>query len=117
MVNYIFKLHKNAIFYEKQFGFRNNHSITLALLEITEKIKQVCNTDQSDHGVFLNLHKAFDRVNQIILLKKLVHYRIRGVVNKWFQFFLEDGKQFTSVQGSKSEKKKKSNMVYLKDLF
>ena len=39
-------------------------------------------------------------MNHTILLKKLTHYGIRGVTNKWFQFFLEDRKQFTSVQGS-----------------
>ena len=44
-------------------------------------------------------------MNQTILLKKLTHYRIRGVANKWFQSFLEDRKQFTSVQGSKSAEK------------
>ena len=30
-------LNKYVILYEKQFGFRNNHSTTHALLEITEK--------------------------------------------------------------------------------
>ena len=38
-------------------------------------------------------------------MKKLTHYVIRGVANKWFQSFLEDRKQFTSVQGSKSADK------------
>ena len=38
-------------------------------------------------------------------MKKLTHYGVRGVANKWFQSFLEDRKQFTSVQGSKSEEK------------
>ena len=35
-------------------------------------------------------------------MKKLTHYGIRGIANNWFQSFLEDRKQFTSVQGSKS---------------
>ena len=46
-----------------------------------------------------------DTVNQTILLKKLTCYGIRGVPNKWFQNLLEDRKQFTSVQGSKSAEK------------
>ena len=53
-------LNKNAILYEKQFGFRNNHSKTHALLEITEKIKQACDAGQLACGVFLHLQKAFD---------------------------------------------------------
>ena len=41
-------------------------------------------------------------MNHTILLRKLTHYGIRCVANKWFQSFLEDRKQFTSVQASKS---------------
>ena len=98
-------LNKNSILYEKQFGFRNNHSTSHALLEITEKIKQACDAGQFARGVFLDLQKVFDTVNHTILLKKLTHYGIRDVANKWFQSFLEDRKQFTSVQGSKSAEK------------
>ena len=98
-------LNKNAILYEKQFGFRNNHSTTHALLEITEKIKQACDAGQFACGVFLDLQKAFDTVNHTTLLKKLAHYGIGDIANKWFQSFLEDRKQFTSVQGSKSAEK------------
>ena len=44
-------------------------------------------------------------MNHFILLKKITHHGVRGVANMWFQSFLEDRKQFTSVQGSKSAKK------------
>ena len=98
-------LNKYVILYEKQFGFRNNHSTTHALLEITEKIEQACDTGHFACGVFLDLQKAFDTVNHTILLKKLTHYVIRGVANKWFKPFLEDRKQFTSVRSSKSAEK------------
>ena len=64
-------LNKIAILSEKQFVFKNNHSTTHALSEITEKIKQACDTGQTACGVFLNLQKAFDTVNHTFLLKKL----------------------------------------------
>ena len=55
-------LNKNAMLYKKQFRFRNNHSTTHALLEITEKIKQTCDTGQIACGVFLDLQKHLIRL-------------------------------------------------------
>ena len=41
-------------------------------------------------GVFIDLKKAFDSVNHVILFDKLNHYGFRGIINKWFSFFLQD---------------------------
>ena len=76
-----------------------------ALLEITEKIKQACDSGKYACGVFLDLQKAFDTVNHDILLKKLNHYGIRGIANNWFCSFLSDRMQFTSIDKSESGKR------------
>ena len=48
-------LSANNILYEKQFGFRNQHSTNHhALIEITEKIKQGCDSGKFVCGVFLD---------------------------------------------------------------
>ena len=95
------------MFYKKQFGFRNNHSTTRDLLEITEEIKQGCDAGQFTCGVFLDLQKAFDTVNHTILLKNLNYYG---------QPFLEDRKQLL-VYKVVDQQKNESNMASLKNLF
>ena len=92
----------NNVLYENQFGFRNQHSTTHALIEITEKIKQGCDSGKFACGVFLDFQKAFNTVNHDILLKKLEYYGIRVKSNKWFRSFLEDRKQHTTINKARS---------------
>ena len=53
-------------------------------------------------GIFVDLQKAFDTVDHRILLSKLCHYGIRGLVNKWFESYLANRKQFVSINGFES---------------
>ena len=78
-------LSTNNILCEKQFGFRNQHSTNHALIEITGKIKQGCDSGKFVCRVFLDFRKAFDTVNHDILLNKLEHYGIRDKSNKWLR--------------------------------
>ena len=95
-------LNSNSILFEKQFGFSHSHSTTHPLIEITDKIKEACNSVQYACGVFLDLQKAFDTVNHDILLRKLNCYGTRGIANKWFHSYLQDRTQFASVNGYQS---------------
>ena len=51
--------------------------------------------DKREHiiGLILDFAKAFDTVNHDILLKKLNHYGIRGIVLQWFQSYLSGRQQ------------------------
>ena len=99
-------LNSNDVLYERQFGFKHNHySTTHALSAITEKIRQACDSANFACGVFLDLQKAFDTVNNHILLKKLEHYEIRGITNSWLQAYLNDRMPFTTVNKCQSSKK------------
>ena len=58
--------------------------------------------------VFIDLQKAFDTVDHFILLQKLSHYGIRGIINDWFRSYLSGRTQTTQV-GSYISKKEKSS--------
>jgi hypothetical protein len=57
--------------------------------------------DKGDMGiaVFIVLKKAFDTVNHIILLKKLMRYGIKDNELKWFQSYLSNRTQCCFVNG------------------
>ena len=81
-------LEQNNIFGPSQFGFRDIHSTSHALIEFTDKIMKACDQGLFACGVYLDLKKSFDTVNHNILLSKLHHYRIRAEANDWFKSFL-----------------------------
>ena len=82
-------LTKHKILFEKQFGFRNNHSTIHALIGLVDLIKKHLDNEYFACGVFINLEKAFDTVNYDIFSTRLAHYGIRGLANSWLSSFLK----------------------------
>ena len=78
------------LIYSLQFGFRQNCSTSYALMHLTETMKQPLDQGLFSCGIFVDLQKAFDWVNHVILLVKLEHYGIRGITNIWFERCLKD---------------------------
>jgi len=74
-------LEKFSIFYYSQYGFGENRSTEHAILEITNQIQTNMDRNLYTCGIFIDLQQAFDTVDHSILLKKLDHYGIRGIVN------------------------------------
>ena len=71
---------KNKLIYEKQFGFRGNHSVNHAIISITEYIRSLLDKGEYVCGVFVDLEKAFDTVHHDILCDKIKAYGLRGTV-------------------------------------
>ena len=91
------------IIYPLQFGFRHNYSTSYALIHLTETIKEALDQGKYGCGIFVDLQKAFNTVDRDILLSKLKHYGIRGVVYGWFESYLKERKQYVSISGYNSK--------------
>ena len=98
MFNRLYKfLMKFKCIYDLQFGFRKGHSNIHALLHLTEDIRKALDNNTFAVGIFVDLQKAFDTVDHNILLSKLEFYGIRGISNQWFKSYLNNRKQFVSI--------------------
>ena len=88
---------KNSLISQQQYGFRNNHSTSLAITDLYENILQNLDKKLISCTVFVDLRKAFDSVIHSILSTKLEHYGVRGNAFKLIQFYLSNRKLY--VQG------------------
>ena len=77
-----------------QFGFRKNHSTSMALTHLVNKITSAIDRKETTAGVFLDLSKAFDTIDQDILFDKPEHYGISGIALTWIKSYFFERKQF-----------------------
>ena len=88
-----------------QYGFRSNHSTSLALTEFVEKVNSAIDKHESTLGVFIDMQKAFDTVDHKILLRKLQCYGIRVLALDWIKSYLANRCQYLCYKNSNSELK------------
>ena len=97
LIDYI---NKFDILNSNQYGFRQLHSTSMAILDLNNTA-----VDRGEYsiGVFFRFSKAFDTVNNTILLDKLEHYGIRGIPLLWFKNYLSNRKQYVQYKGIDSK--------------
>ena len=66
-------LRKNKLLFCHKFGFWSGYSVNHAPTSLTELIRKALDEDKFAYGVFIDLQKAFDTVDDNILLSKLYH--------------------------------------------
>ena len=96
-------LDKNDIFYKYQFSFRKNHATSHTLMDVTDFIYKGLDEGKFVFGLHIDLKKAFDTAAHNILLYNMQHYGIRGSALEWFKSYSKERKQFTKVNGVKSD--------------
>ena len=96
-------LERNELLYCYQYGFRKLYSIGLALIEITDYIKRLLDEKKYVISIFIDFKKAFDTVDHEILLHKLEYYGIRGIANNFFRSYSTNRRQYTVINGIKSD--------------
>jgi len=74
----------------------------MSLLSMQDKISNAIENNEYSLGIFFDLAKAFDTVDQGILLNKLNNYGIRGTQLNWFASYFERRLQCVSCNGSLS---------------
>ena len=86
-----------------QWGFRKGGSPELLLLSLTEQWRLALDESNIIGVVFIDFQKAFDCVNHTVLKDKLHSIGITGSFYDWLLNYLENRKQFVTVNGSNSE--------------
>ncbi len=90
-------LDKYAILSNCQHGFRKHHSTETCCLAMLDQMYSAMDDGKVGGVVFLDLKKAFDTVNHVILLRKLSSIGVSEESNKWFCSYLTDRSQKTKV--------------------
>ena len=80
---------------KQQFGFRKRYSTEMAIMNLTNKLRQSKDEGYFTCCIFLDLSKAFDTVNHSVLLKKLQAHGIRGNKSNLLSSYLSNRCQFT----------------------
>jgi exonuclease III len=84
----------NKIISPAQYGFQQNLSTEMAILELQDRIANQLINNKLSLGVFLDLSKAFDTLDHSILLNKLKILGIRGIPHLWFSNYLHNRQQY-----------------------
>ena len=82
------------LYYNGQYGFRENHSTQLAALELIDRITHELDMDNTPINMYIKLSKAFDTLDHTILISRVQHYGITGAALQLLVSYLTTRKQF-----------------------
>ena len=100
LIDYI---ESNEILTNYQYGFRQGRSCMSQLIHHYENLISILEENENADALYLDMSKAFDKVDHAILLKKLESIGIKGKIHQWLTSFLTNREQYVLVNGKKSE--------------
>ena len=92
-------LTESNILYRYQSGFRKNHSTNAFLSYLMEKILRCFIPGLLTGMILIDLQKAFDTINDDILLTKMSGLRFSDRSINWFKWYLSNRSFRVNVQG------------------
>ena len=87
-----------------QHGFSASSFTTTALVDVMSYINAAVSNKEYCIALYMDISKAFDRINHKILLMKLKQYGIRGAALKWFTSYLKLRSQYININNMNSER-------------
>ena len=93
----------NKLFTSQQYGYRENRSTELAALELMDRNLDNMNRNLTPVNVYIDLSKAFDCLDNNILLSKLKFYGLNDNAIKLLKNYLSDRNQYVQLGNTKSQ--------------
>ena len=90
------------VLHKYQSGFRSGHSTETALILMTEGWLKAINEGKFVGTIMVDFRKAFDLVDNDLLLKKLSYYKSGSNFINLMKSYLKNRTQVVSVNGTKS---------------
>jgi hypothetical protein len=89
-------VNNNKILNSQQFGFRKNLATEDAIFKLTQEILTALNSKKMVGSIFIDLAKAFDSVNHLLLMQTLPYYGVTGKAKLLLESYLTN--RFQRVQ-------------------
>jgi hypothetical protein len=91
-------LNKFNILHSAQYGFRPGHSTEHALIDFLNFITESVDSKADVFALYLDVSKAFDSINHLVLIDKLYNYGFRDNSLPWFRSYLNNRFQYVSTR-------------------
>ena len=87
-----FQINKKKLIYMYQWGSRKNHSTDFCVAQLTDFILTGMDKQMHPSMILVDLQKAFNTLDQRVLLEKMKDFGFRTSGIKWFESYLSNRK-------------------------